>query len=286
MGRIRAFGYLVATVRDIEAWKVFASDVHGMQVVEHTPERLKLRLDERRWRIDLHKGDVEHIDAVGLEVRGPEDLDALDKELVNRGYVTQRATPEQAAYREVTDYLAFTDPDGHGVEIYYGHGLAATPFLSPTGARFVTKNQGIGHVMFAVSSSAPYRELYMDTLGLSLSDFIDLGPDPGTFLHCNSRHHSIAFANRPGWEPRLAHLMVQVEDMDTVGRAYDKVLDGAAALGSTLGKHTNDEMVSYYVKTPSGWELEFGYGGLEIDEATWVPGRWNAAHFWGHKRVG
>ena len=80
--------------------------------------------------------------------------------------------------------------------------------------------------------------------------------------------------------------LVQVDDVDTVGRAYDKILEGAAPLGATLGKHTNDEMISYYVKTPSGWEMEYGYGGLEIDEETWVPGRWSAAHFWGHKRVG
>lgn len=286
MSKVREFGYLVATVKDIEAWKVFAVDVHGMQIVEHTEDRLKLRLDERTWRIDLHKGDDETIDAVGWEVKGPGDIDEFDKRLTAAGYATHRATPAEAAARDVSDFLSFTDPDGHGVEIYYGQRRSETPFISPTGAKFVTKGQGIGHVMFAVSESAPYRELYMDILELGLSDFIDLGPDPGTFLHCNPRHHSIAFANRPGMKPRLGHLMVQVDDMDTVGRAYDKVLDGAAALGATLGKHTNDEMVSYYVKTPSGWEMEYGFGGLEIDEETWVPGRWSAAHFWGHKRVG
>ncbi|MEU5840847.1 VOC family protein [Rhodococcus sp. NPDC047139] len=286
MGRVRAFGYLVATVRDIEAWKVFAADVHGMQIVEHTDDRLKLRLDERAWRIDLHRGEVEHIDAVGWEVRGPEDIEALEKLLIDHGYSTHRASSEEAAYRQVTDYLAFTDPDGHGIEVYYGQHRESTPFVSPTGARFVTDGMGIGHVMFAVSESAPFRELYMDILGLGLSDYIDIGPDPGTFLHCNPRHHSVAFAHRPGFGPRLGHLMVQVDDLDTVGRAYDRILEGAAPLGATLGKHTNDEMISYYVKTPSGWEMEYGYGGLEIDEDTWVPGRWNAAHFWGHQRVG
>ncbi|WP_241385607.1 VOC family protein [Rhodococcus sp. CH91] len=286
MGRVRAFGYLVATVRDIEAWKIFAADVHGMQVVEHTPDRLKLRLDERAWRLDLHRGAVEHIDAVGWEVRGPEDIDTLEKALIDHGYAPRRASAEDAAYRQVTDFLAFTDPDGHGIEIFYGQHRESAPFVSPTGARFVTEGMGIGHVMFAVSESAPFRTLYMDILGLGLSDYIDIGPDPGTFLHCNPRHHSVAFANRPNFGPRLGHLMVQVDDLDTVGRAYDLILAGAAPLGATLGKHTNDEMISYYVKTPSGWEMEYGYGGLEIDEENWVPGRWTSAHFWGHQRMG
>ncbi len=171
----------------------------------------------------------------------------------------------------MTDSPGFTDPDGHGIEVYYGQHRESTPFVSPTGARFVTEGMGIGHVMFAVSESAPFRELYMDILGLGLSDYIDIGPDPGTFLHCNPRHHSVAFAHRPGFGPRLGHLMVQVDNLDTVGRAYDRILEGAAPLGATLGKHTNDEMISYYVKTPSGWEMEYGYGGLEIDEDTWFP---------------
>ncbi|WP_431710541.1 VOC family protein [Glutamicibacter uratoxydans] len=284
MGVVRAFGYLVATVKDIDGWKRFASDLHGMQVVEHTPERLLLRVDERAWRIDLRLGDAESIDAVGWEVTTPEDLEMLDKRLCDRGYITHRATSEEAKERGVTDYVSFTDPDGHGVELYYGQKLDATPFVSPTGARFVTKDMGLGHVMLSVSQSAPYRELYMDILDLGLSDYIDVGPDPGTFLHCNPRHHSIAFASRPNIGARFGHLMVQVEDIDTVGRAYDQILEGAAPLGATLGKHTNDEMISYYVKTPSGWEMEFGYGGKTIDQETWVPGRWEAAHYWGHKR--
>ncbi|CAM5443493.1 hypothetical protein SHIRM173S_00271 [Streptomyces hirsutus] len=89
--------------------------------------------------------------------------------LRDHGYTPHRATTEEAASREVTDYLAFEDPDGNGVEVYYGARRDQTPFISPTGARFVTKNMGIGHVMFAVSSSAPFRELYLDIFELGLA---------------------------------------------------------------------------------------------------------------------
>ena len=37
----------------------------------------------------------------------------------------------------------------------------------------------------------------------------------------------------------------------------------------TLGRHTNDLMTSFYVRTPSGFEIEYGTGGLVVDDDTW-----------------
>jgi hypothetical protein len=36
-----------------------------------------------------------------------------------------------------------------------------------------------------------------------------------------------------------------------------------------LGKHTNDHMVSFYLRTPSGFNVEYGWGAREMDDATW-----------------
>jgi 3,4-dihydroxy-9,10-secoandrosta-1,3,5(10)-triene-9,17-dione 4,5-dioxygenase len=30
--------------------------------------------------------------------------------------------------------------------------------------------------------------------------------------------------------------------------------------------------------------VEYGYGGLLIDESTWLPPRYDVPSFWGHKR--
>ena len=35
----------------------------------------------------------------------------------------------------------------------------------------------------------------------------------------------------------------------------------------TLGRHPNDRMFSFYAKTPSGFQFEFGWGGREVDDA-------------------
>jgi 3,4-dihydroxy-9,10-secoandrosta-1,3,5(10)-triene-9,17-dione 4,5-dioxygenase len=31
--------------------------------------------------------------------------------------------------------------------------------------------------------------------------------------------------------------------------------------------------------------LEFGTGGIKIDDETWTPTRYDTAHFWGHHSV-
>jgi len=286
MASVSSLGYLGITATDLDAWKEFAVDVHGMQAVEHTDDRLLLRIDERSWRLDIRRGDADDVDTIGWEVQGPADLAEFAQRLTDGGFPTTPGSAELIEERKVTDLVSFKDPSGNTIELFYGQKRASAAFVSPTGARFVTGDYGLGHVMQFVDDSSLFRKLYMELLGFQLSDFIDIGPDPGTFLHCNPRHHSIAFANLPGTPARMGHLMIQVDDMDTVGRAYDWVLKGGAKLGSTLGKHTNDEMLSYYVKTPSGFEIEYGYGGLLIDDDTWVPGRWDAAHFWGHDRGG
>ena len=70
-----------------------------------------------------------------------------------------------------------------------------------------------------------------------------------------------------------------------MGRAYDLTLAGGAPLSSTFGKHSNDEMLSFYVTTPSGFQLEFGTAGVIIDDNTWTPARYDVASFWGHSRA-
>ena len=53
----------------------------------------------------------------------------------------------------------------------------------------------------------------------------------------------------------------------------------------TLGRHPNDRMVSFYVRSPSGFEIEYGWGALEVGEE-WTVTQYDAVSVWGHKMVG
>jgi biphenyl-2,3-diol 1,2-dioxygenase len=103
------------------------------------------------------------------------------------------------------------------------------------------------------------------------------------FLHCNPRHHTLALLPVPA-PKRLHHFMLQAHTMDDVGFALERAEAAQVPLTATLGRHTNDHMVSFYLRTPSGFEVEFGHGARTVDDATWRVARHDAPSSWGHKR--
>jgi 3,4-dihydroxy-9,10-secoandrosta-1,3,5(10)-triene-9,17-dione 4,5-dioxygenase len=43
-------------------------------------------------------------------------------------------------------------------------------------------------------------------------------------------------------------------------------------------------MTSFYVRSPSGFEVEYGFGGRLVEPgATGSPGHYDAASLWGHQ---
>ena len=102
-----------------------------------------------------------------------------------------------------------------------------------------------------------------------------------SFLHCNQRHHSLALADIGG-VPRVLHCMVEMQTLDAVGYALDRMMKLGFPIYRLLGRHGNDRMVSFYVDGPGGLQMEVGWGGLLIDGAGWCVGRIAVPSAWGH----
>jgi 3,4-dihydroxy-9,10-secoandrosta-1,3,5(10)-triene-9,17-dione 4,5-dioxygenase len=142
---------------------------------------------------------------------------------------------------------------------------------------------GMGHAVFFVDDLDATMAFYTTLLGFRISDYVTMGRTRLGFLHCNPRHHSLAFLHAPGGRKRAHHFMMQLQDINTMGRTYDVVEAGAAPLLTTLGQHSNDQMVSFYMRNPSGFGVEYGWGGLEIDDACWQVQTLEGGSTWGHK---
>ena len=152
----------------------------------------------------------------------------------------------------------------------------------------MTGDLGLGHAVVTVRDPAESLAFYRDVLGFRVSDFIRFEPAPGaelelTFLHCNPRHHTLALLPTPPRGKRLHHFMVELGELDDVGRAYELCEERGVPIASTLGRHTNDHMLSFYVTTPSGFQVEIGWGGRLVDDATWRVETHRAASIWGHR---
>ncbi len=288
---ITSLGYVGFRVRDPGAWSAFATEVLG--VMESQPSGLgrRFRVDQQAWRLALEEGPEDDIAFLGLETAGPEALARLAERLRAAGVAVETAGSELLDERRVFGLVSCHDPEGLRVEVYYGPcETRETPFVSPVGVDgFVTGEQGLGHVVLTTSDIGKSRAFYQDILGFRLSDIIRMRFSPEfaldlEFYHCNPRHHTLALVPSPA-PKRLHHFMLQTARLDDVGLALDRAETAGAPIAQTLGRHTNDQMVSFYAVTPAGFQVEYGWGACEVDEA-WRVVRHDKTSVWGHKHAG
>ncbi|WP_020417234.1 VOC family protein [Amycolatopsis sp. ATCC 39116] len=283
---ISALGYVVVTAEDLAAWRSFAEGVLGLEVAEDRAQSddsgtLLLRMDDHAWRIAVEQGPDGGIGALGFEVSGLQALESLKKRLSAAG-VPVKDLSSLAVERQVLGLFGAQDPDGTALEFYYGGRMATSVFRSPRSVSFLTGSQGLGHAVLWVSDVVRAREFYIDLLGFRLTDIIDLEGMTLYFTSPNERHHSLAFASAEG-KSGLQHIMLEVTQLDGVGRALDLALASGGGPVSTLGRHTNDKMVSFYCTAPSGLHVEYGCGAVQIDDSVHTTGYYTDASYWGHR---
>ena len=286
---ISALGYLGIGASDLEAWRGYATETLGLACVEQDGALL-LRMDDAPWRMRIEQSDADDLSYAGFEVASAEALTEISDRLKAMDVEISQGSEEECATRGVDTLTRCADPNGIAIELYCGRGSAGEAFVSPRGLSFITGDQGLGHIVLMVDEEAASRRFYEEGLGFKLSDTITMGTPPQalelTFLHCNTRHHTVALAPVPGLPKRLNHIMVQVDSLDVVGATLDLVRDREIPLSTQLGKHTNDHMTSFYMQTPSGFDIEFGFGARNVDDATWEVGHYDSGSEWGHQRLG
>ena len=286
MGDITALGYLGLT-GSIQEWHHLAGLIGLQAGPPSSDSAARFRMDERAWRIAVEAGEP-GVGYIGWEVGSRAALSRVRDKLAAAGF-SVNTDPELARLRGVVEVFSCQDPSGFRLEFFYGGEVSSAPFLSPSGARFVTssggRTLGLGHVVLFVDDIQATTEFYMGLLGFELSDSIVSGILGATFAHTNPRHHSLAFGAAVGpIKAGLNHFMLEVDSLDVVGRTLDRATESGLTVTVSLGKHTNDQMTSFYLRTPSGCDLEYGVGGRLIDES-WVPTWFRSPSIWGHRRL-
>ena len=289
MERVTQLGYIALGVSDLDAWAKFGTEVLGLQLEKDDGAALRFRMDEYSQRLLVYPEGNDDLQTIGWEVPDARAMVALHDQLADAGVEVEQASAAEAKDRRVAGLTRFSDPSGIACELYHGAQIAfERPFHSPRAiSNFVTDDQGLGHVVIAVDDAEKSLVFYRDVLGLRESDFITFSRGKHemamTFMHCNPRHHSLAFMEAP-LPRRLHHIMLQVDSLDDVGSTYSLCSQHGIKLASTLGRHTNDHMVSFYMQSPSGFEIEYGWGARTIDDATWKVQTHRAPSIWGHER--
>ncbi len=250
--KITSLGYLRVESPDAKEWLTFGTEILGMATTDDPlgrPDVVSLTNDDRPGRLTIAERPTDRLQCVGWEVPNAEELARAANELRAAGVIVTDATAEQRRVAQVRDLVTFSDPAGFTHELFYG------PLVLPGSFRpgramsgFVTGSQGPGHIVLVVPELKESLAFFRDVLGFRVSDEIDTAGGPAIFFHVNSRHHSLAI------------------------------------LAMTMGRHTNDHMMSFYVRSPSGFEIEYGWGAALVPDADdWVVTHMTTTSIWGHR---
>ncbi|MFF2777297.1 VOC family protein [Streptomyces sp. NPDC058052] len=292
---IRALGYLRLETTRLDEWRRYTLDILGMaEAPGSTDTTLLLRVDDRAYRIAIQAGESDRLLAAGWEVANASALADAATALEAAGVAVKTADAAELAERRVQGLIHLTDPCGNPLELYWGQAQDHTPLATPYGNRFVTGDLGLGHVVLPVPDIEAALDFYENLLGFQLRDSMKLPPQAVPtaterrdfhwmhFLSPNRRHHSLGLY--PGaLPPGIVHFMVELETLDDVGLGLDRMHAAGIPIASSLGRHTNDRMVSFYAQAPGGFQVEYGWDGLVVDPATWVAKEITADSVWGHQ---
>lgn len=280
---ISSFSYLGISTPTAQEWTSFGPEVLGLQLTSDGPDgSVRLKMDDVAYRLALHQGDHDDVDYIGWEVVDEVAATEIARAVEAQGIEVHRSTPDLDELRAVAGLLWFADPFGFRHELAWGrltHPSSFRPGRASSG--FLTGEQGMGHVVLLVPSIAQADEFYSGVMGFKLSDRIIEGPISARFYHVNGRHHSLAVVEAP--VIGMHHLMLEVNSLDDVGTAQDLCEDRGVPITQTLGRHTNDRMTSIYLRSPSSFDIEYGWGGLPVDDL-WTPKTFHRMSIWGHRR--
>ncbi|WP_313807212.1 VOC family protein [Sphingobium sp.] len=273
---------------DIDEWRRFGSELHGMQAFMEGGN-LRLRIDDKAYRFDISPDGPPGCTHIGFEWETSEALGRAIERVRNAGYDIAE-DPGLAFQRQVGRLAHFIAPGGVRFELCTQLAVNAQPFVSPTGARFLTGEYGLGHIGYYADDVDAVQTFFQDIMGMRHSDTFVSERFTMPFVRGTARHHLVAIvpsmfrSSQESASSVLHHVYIEVDSITLVGQCWDKIQDGAAPVLATLGQHINDPVISYYCVSPSSFGFEYGWQSLVIDDDNWTPLIWRGRNeLWGHK---
>jgi 2,3-dihydroxybiphenyl 1,2-dioxygenase len=290
-GRVR-LGYVLVESRRLDAWRRFGVDGLGLHLDASPGDGLAFRMDAHSRRLLVVEGPTEDVAALGWQLDDAETLQTIRSRLAARGVEVTEGNAEAARLRGVERFWRFTGPKRLSFELFTTPVLDSSPLRMATGG-FITGAGGMGHVAITSREPESFLDFWQSIFDARVSDRIEdrldgIGFD-FTFLRLNERHHSVAIAATSGlhMDPirtRIHHLNLQAATLDDVTAGYLRCRELGFRIANAIGQHPNDRELSFYVESPSGFEIELGWNPLVVqDEHAWQIARYRGISLWGHQ---
>jgi 2,3-dihydroxybiphenyl 1,2-dioxygenase len=290
-GHVR-LGYVVVESKRLDAWRRFGVDGLGLHLDRAPDKAMAFRMDAHQRRLVVLEGPAEDVTALGWQLDDADTLETVRSRLVARGVAVTEGNADAARARGVERFWRFTGPKRLSFELFTSPVFDASPLRMVTSG-FATGAGGMGHVAITSREPDSVLEFWKSIFDARVSDRIEDRLDgirfDFTFLRLNERHHSVAIAATCGlrMDPirtRIHHLNLQAATLDDVTTGYLRCRELGLRIANAIGQHPNDRELSFYVESPSGFEIELGWNPIVVhDERAWQTARYRGISLWGHQ---
>lgn len=289
-GRVK-LGYLVVESLKRDEWQRFGAEGLGLHLDVLDSDTLAFRVDRHQRRIIVRNGPAEDVAAIGWQVADAAALQMALARLERIGIEASEGTAHEAALRGVQGFWSFAGPKRQQYELFVQPVTTPAP-LTMRASGFVTGESGLGHL--AITTRRPeamqafWRYLFDARLSDGIDDAINGIKLDFVFMRLNERHHSIATAATRGvrMDPlrtKIHHVNLQVASLDDVTEGYLRCRALGCKIANGIGQHPNDRELSFYVASPSGFEVELGWNPIVVHEdPVWKPAHYHGISLWGH----
>nr|WP_218247915.1 MULTISPECIES: VOC family protein [unclassified Pseudomonas] len=286
-----SMGYVLIESNQIDRWKSFLKDGIGLHLQHAGHDGLAFRMDRHQRRIMIQRGPAEDFVAVGWQLRDHATLDIVLQRLKARGIPVQASSEQEAATRGVSRFWRIVGPKRMAIELFI-EPLTTDEPLDMLCAGFITGEAGMGHLAITSRRGKAMRRFWQEIFDARQSDSIveqlagvTLDID---FFRVNPRHHSIAIAQVRGLpidpiRTRAQHMNLLTISVSELTDAFLRCRALGFEMAHEIGEHPNDREQSFYVLSPSGFEIELGWNALEVDEDTWRSTTYKGISLWGHR---
>lgn len=261
--RYRKLGYLVLNVTDIEKSTRFATDVFGLDFVEELADGGRcFRLGTAHHDVILAPAKQPNFALSSWELETEADVDKAFAHYERIGLAPQWLSDKDAYLLNLERAFRIVEPILGTTWEYYAR---MSQIVIPR-TNTLTRFQGGKHYGLVVPDCKAATDYMVDHMGFLVSDYIEGWK--GSLLRAfpNPNHHSFAPLQVPLDRPAFHHLAFMVEEIDDIGKLFNRVKRYDVDIQFGIGRHPTSGSIHLYIYDSDNFVWEYTLGMEQFPE--------------------
>lgn len=261
--RYKRLGYLALSVTDIDASTRFLRDIFSLDYVEQAEDGARyFRVGVGHHDLILTQAEQASCLRTSWELESPEDLDAAHAHFCALGLDPVWVEAFECARLFLAKAFRVVDPIIGATWEYF---VEMVNYCSPLQNR-VTSFQGGKHFGIYVPDNRAMTKFLCQSAGFIVSDYIGDSQISLARAWPNPNHHSIGTVEMPDEPVRLHHIAFMVNEIDDIGRLYNRCKNLGVDIQFGMGRHPTSGSIHLYIYGPDNFVWEYTLGMEQFPE--------------------